>query len=623
MRRGGTKWRPLDSAILVLLSCAPLFFGFPAGPENPRFGAKISPRAGAGRNLTQELRRTDRRRESLPVWVYFKDRGGAEAQSLDKALVRARQDLAARCLRRRSKVRDASGLVDSSDLPVNPPYIERVAPLVKKIRTVSRWLNAVSAEAAPPGIAALRALPFVREVDLVLSFARNEPSAPQGPDEALDIPDPFFALYGPSFTQINQIHVWPLHRAGFSGRNVLVCMMDTGFRKSHEIFSNARLVAEWDFVNGDGDVEQNLADPNDYSDSHGTGTWSILGGYKPGELVGPAHGADFLLAKTETEKFEQPIEEDYWVAGIEWAESLGADVVSSSLGYIDWYSFADLDGKTAVTTRAANRAVSLGVVVVNAAGNERDNAWRHIIAPADGFDVIACGAVDSMARIASFSSPGPTFDGRIKPEVCALGVRNWLASNRTDGSSTYSRGSGTSFSTPLVAGAAALLLEIHPDWTPAQVRAALLSTASRSQAPDNDFGWGIVDAALAADIGLPSISLSGYDLDDDASGKSRGNGNGRTEPGETLEIIVTLVNRSRFPAVGLNGWLSTPHPDVGLISSFVSFPPLPGSGSQASSAPLVVKIPLDFLARHAVFKLKVEGPNGVDLYENLRIPVSR
>jgi subtilisin family serine protease len=562
-------------------------------------------------------------RGSLPVWVYFKDKEGAEAQSLDKALLGADRDLSVRCLRRRAKVRESSCLVDSSDLPVNPLYIEAVAPLVKKIRAVSRWLNAVSVDVSPAGIAALRRLPFVREVDLVLSFARNEPSALGEVNEPLDVPDQLFAFYGPSFVQINQIHVWPLHRAGFSGRGVLVCMMDSGFRKSHEIFRSARLVGEWDFVNGDADVEQNLADPNDYSDSHGTGTWSILGGYKPGVLIGPAYGADFLLAKTETEKFEQPIEEDYWVAGIEWAESLGADVVSSSLGYIDWYSFADMDGKTAVTTRAANRAVSLGVVVVNAAGNERDKAWRHIIAPADGFDVIACGAVDATGAVSSFSSPGPTFDGRIKPEVCALGVRNWLASNRTDGSSTYSRGDGTSFSTPLVAGAAALLLEIHPDWTPAQVRAALLSTASRSQAPDNDFGWGIVDAALAADIGLTSISLSGYEWDDDASGKSTGNGNGRAEPGETIEITVTLANRSRFPAAGLSGRLSALNPGVGLVSSTVPFLPLPGLDSGASSAPFVVKIPLEFPARHAVFKLRVESQNGLELYENLRIQVFR
>ena len=151
-------------------------------------------------------------------------------------------------------------------------------------------------------------------------------------------------------------------------------MLDAGFRTSHEVFREARLIAQWDFVNNDGDVSQDLGDPNDYSDAHGTATWSILGGYRPGQLVGPAYGAEFLLAKTESEKFERPVEEDYWVAGIEWAESLGAEVVSSSLGYTDWYTFADMDGRTAVTTRAANRAAGLGVVVVNAAGNERVNA---------------------------------------------------------------------------------------------------------------------------------------------------------------------------------------------------------------------------------------------------------
>jgi hypothetical protein len=155
------------------------------------------------------------------------------------------------------------------------------------------------------------------------------------------------------------------------------------------------------------------------------------------------------------------------VAGIEWAESLGAEVVSSSLGYTDWYEFSDMDGQTAVTTRAANRATSLGVVVVNAAGNERDTGWGHIIAPADGFDVIACGAVDSLGQISSFSSPGPTYDGRIKPEVCALGVNNWLAGNREDGAMLTGAGRGPA-STPSSPGWPRSCLEIHRDWTPAR-----------------------------------------------------------------------------------------------------------------------------------------------------------
>ena len=615
----------MRNRILLCLFVISLLFllGAQRDQKHPDLRSKLPQKYRISPRLAQEIGRRGNSGPPLSIWVCFKDKGVSGARSLEKALTQAQQNLAGRCLWRRAKVLEGNALADYADLPVYPAYVEKIKQMVKKIRTTSRWLNAASAEATPLEIRRLAQLPFVRRIDLVLSFSRNDPSSPPASETPLPLHNPLVTFYGPSFIQISQINVWPLHRLGYTGRNVLVCMMDTGFRKSHEIFRQAHVVAEWDFVNGDGNVEQDLSDPADYSDSHGTGTWSILGGFKPGELIGPAYGADFLLAKTETEKFERPIEEDFWVAGIEWAEALGAEVVSSSLGYIDWYTYADMDGRTAVTTRAANRAVSLGVVVVNAAGNERDTAWRHIIAPADGFDVIACGAVDSLGRIAFFSSPGPTYDGRIKPEVCALGVRNWFATNSADGSSTYKRGSGTSFATPLVAGVAALLLEIHRDRTPAQVRAALLGTASRSQNPDNDFGWGIVDAALAADLGLPSVAFEGYSVDDDGSGKSLGNGNGRVEPGETVEITITLKNKGRLPVSGLRGLLGTSQPDVSLISPEVQFPMLPSTESRSADEPFVVKIPPGFLGHQIVFWLEVEGPPGLELNENLSISISR
>jgi len=400
-------------------------------------------------------------------------------------------------------------------------------------------------------------------------------------------------------------------------------MMDTGFRKSHEVFQHARIIAEWDFVNNDGDVAQDQGDPEDYSDSHGTGTWSVLGGYNPGELIGPAYGADFVLAKTESSIFERPIEEDYWVAGIEWAESLGAEVVSSSLGYTDWYDFSDMDGKTATTTKAANRAVSLGVVVVNAAGNERDDPWAHIIAPSDGFDVIAVGAVDSSGRIASFSSPGPTYDGRIKPEVCALGVDNWVAGNRQDGSDYYRNGSGTSFATPLVAGVTALLLEIHHDWTPLQVRAALLGSASQSTSPDNDYGWGITNASLAANLDFALLKIDDFTIDDDSSGESFGNGNGKVEPGETIEFALTLKNESNTTALPLSALLSFTHQDFKIINSEVSFPSIPPFESRTSQKPFLFRIPASFIGHHVVLRIKLEGSNSIVLEESLRIPVYR
>lgn len=585
--------------------------------------ARFNPQSKIAGSLAEKLVSGKQDRSLFPVWVYFTDKGVTGGRSFSAALARVEGELNPRCLWRRAKILAPSSLVSREDLPLAAAYVEGVRRLAGTIRARSRWLNAVSVEVRPLDIRKIAGLPYVQKMNLVRSFSRGDPlsSPPSLPE--VDAADPVVGFYGRAFNQINQINVWPLHRLGYRGSGVIVGLLDSGFRTSHEIFDAARLIAQRDFVNDDGDVSRDFNDPDDYSDSHGTGTWSILGGYKPGELVGPAYGADFILAKTETENFEQPIEEDYWVAGIEWAESLGADVISSSLGYTDWYVYQDMDGRTAVTTQAANRAASLGVVVVNAAGNERGKSWNHIIAPADGFNVIACGAVDALGQLASFSSPGPTADGRIKPEVCALGINTWRATNRDDRTDAYAEGSGTSFSTPLVAGVAALLLEIHPDWTPGQVRQALTSTASLNDAPNNDYGWGIVDAALAADIGWPSLSLSGWDIDDDSAGESRGDGDGRAEAGETIEIAVRLENKGKSAVSGLQGTINLSSPEIAIITAELTFPPLPAGETSSAPGSFVVRIPPGFLSRPVAFWLKVVGPLGLMLSDYVTVFISR
>jgi subtilisin family serine protease len=225
-----------------------------------------------------------------------------------------------------------------------------------------------------------------------------------------------------------------------------------------------------------------------------------------------APDAEYILAKTEDNAAELPVEEDRWIAGLEWADSLGADVVNSSLGYNIWdvgdsYEYGDLDGKTALTTRAAAMAVQRGLVVVVAAGNEGIGPWHYITAPADAEGVITVGSVDvpvgggRLPRIAGSSSRGPTADGRIKPDVVAPGEGVVVADLR---GGDYLRSSGTSFAAPLVSGICALLLQAHPEWGAAQVLEALRSTALDlgEAGPDTVYGWGQVDALAASGLHL-------------------------------------------------------------------------------------------------------------------------
>ncbi len=390
--------------------------------------------------------------------------------------------LSAGCLERRL----GAGLdgADELDLPPWEGYTAGVEARLGpgRLRVGSRYLNAVSVTASRAEAEALLGLPFVSGIRPVARSAWVEPPAEPAPLGTSDL----------SYAQLAQIGINTLLARGYTGEGVIVGVLDTGFNLSHICLSQVDVLAQWDVLDGDAETGPEPGDPPGQS-AHGTAVLSLLGGLEGGIFSGGAFGASFVLAKTEDTTGEYPGEEDLWVAGLEYAELAEADLVSSSLGYIDWYGWEDLDGNTAVTTIAADAAASRGMPVLNAIGNNGP-APGTLIAPADGDSVFAVGGVDGSGAVASFSSRGPTADGRIKPDACARATSVIVAS---DASSGYHAGSGTSFATPLVASAAALLLEAHPEWNSLQVLDAIAATASQASSPDNDLGSGVVDAAAA------------------------------------------------------------------------------------------------------------------------------
>lgn len=442
------------------------------------------------------------------MWVFFRDKGGAEDLGIADVREKARQGLSPRALARRAKVR-GDAVVDALDLPVDGRYVQAVEALSGKVRVRSRWLNAVSVEGEIASFDAIRALPFVAGIRPVAASTRPDPHFLElGRVERAVVEDTRALNYGHSTSQIVPIQVNQLHDAGFTGQGILVGVLDTGFIRNHVALDQVNVTAEYDFINDD-PITSNEAGDDPGQHNHGTAVLSLLAGYDPGNLIGPAYEASFLLAKTEDITSETPVEEDYWIAAAEWAEGLGADVLSSSLSYQDWYTYSDMDGETAPITIAADLAVANGVSVFISAGNSGDDPWFYIAAPADGDEVMSIGATDSTEVIAPFSSHGPTSDGRRKPDVCAMGRGNFFA---IPGSiSDYGRGSGTSFSCPIAAGVAALLLEANPLWGPMQVRDALRSTATKAATPDNTYGWGVIRGwnALQAATGAPEIAGPG------------------------------------------------------------------------------------------------------------------
>ncbi|HKL89011.1 MAG TPA: S8 family serine peptidase, partial [Salinibacter sp.] len=382
--------------------------------------------------------------------------------------------------------------------PVAPSYLSQLRE--QDIRPVvrSRWLHAVSARLSPSQQRWLQQQSFVRglrRVDRGRSLGPATPTKPvwTGGDDTSSTDS---LRLGPSRASLAQINaVAPMER-GLNGRGVRIGFLDAHFRGlRHPAFAPLRranrLVALRNFTEG----RQN--------GNHGMGVASVTVGKAPGTLVGPAHAAEVLGATTEYTPFERNVEEDYFVAGLEWLYRRGVDVVNVSIGYNTFdegqedYSPEDLDGDTALTTRAVDRAAQLGVTVVVSAGNSGcaspDSCWYYVNTPADADSAIAVGAVAPDSTLASFSSRGPTADDRIKPDVVVQG-KGVLAAWKNDG---FARVGGTSFASPQVTAIVAQMLQVNPSLSPIEVRRLLRQTASQAAAPDNRRGWGVVNADAA------------------------------------------------------------------------------------------------------------------------------
>ena len=453
--------------------------------------------------------------QSVKYWVYFKDKGNHVLNSGNyitgkEETKRFFDYIHPRALARRAKIAHKGNLLDEADRPVHEFYLNSIAKIGGTPVQKSRWFNAASFILTPALRKKVISLPFVSRVEPVKVFSGKdkysaiaESTAPLYEVLSLD--------YGSSYDQLRVPNIIQLHDAGITGHRVIIGILDSGYRwKLHEALQDRRVLAEYDFIFNDDNTANEPGDPQ-VEDSHGTLTFSVVGGYKPGKLVGAAFDSEFLLAKTEYDSTEFQSEEDFWVAGIEWLEGLGADVISSSLGYdlFDdgtgyFWENGDFDGRTSITARAAAHAARLGVVVCTAMGNEGngDGITGTLLTPGDADSILSVGAVAFNGRLASFSSTGPTNDGRTKPDIVAPGVNVYHA--RVPGPDTYGRSQGTSLATPITAGTSALLLSVRPELTPIEVRDILKATAEPTDTgayrpvPNNFTGWGLINAFQAA-----------------------------------------------------------------------------------------------------------------------------
>lgn len=432
------------------------------------------------------------------AWVYFTDKPDA-AYYLANPL----EMLSQKALDRRARQGIA---LDSFDVPIHDEYINAVTAAEGiTVMARSRWLNALHIRGSEQSIMALSGLDFVASIDFADKFinvnGRSAPARENIPVNKEQFGTAEFA-YGNSANQIQMLNGHLLHQQEYTGTGMTIAVLDAGFPGVDVLEPFDRLNSNGLILGGYNYVAQS---DNIYSGgTHGTLVLSTMGGYAEGQLVGTAPDAFYYLFVTEDPTSENPVEESYWVQAAEQADSLGVDVINTSLGYFHYddpnysHTFEEMDGQTTFITRGANIAFTRGLFCVASAGNSGNTTTPNIAAPADAFNTLTIGAVDLNENRMSFSSIGPTADGRIKPDVMAKGG----AAANSNAQGVITTGNGTSFSSPITAGLVACLWQALPDLTNLELLQLIKSSADRYHNPDNQYGYGVPDFIMALQHGL-------------------------------------------------------------------------------------------------------------------------
>ena len=417
--------------------------------------------------------------------VYLKDKGETSFRISSPEAFLSPESVERRMLR--------EVFVDDTDFPVSQAYIDALVATGVSFVVQSKWMKTVVVESRDSTVAEqLKAIPFVDSLKCVWNGAGRQdvlPCSGDGTSDFASTDEPLENPYGYAESQLEMLNGLPLHAAGYRGKGVRIAVIDAGFMHADRIdaFSSMHLLGS-----------HNVTFPGRSvfcEDDHGTKVLSCIAANLPGIMIGSAPDASFLLIKSEDTRGEHPLEEDLWTAAVEYADSVGIDVISSSLGYFrfdniaDYYTRTDLDGQTAFVSRVADIAAKKGMLVVSSAGNEGNNEWQKITFPADAPDILTVGSVTSDKEKSSFSSVGMTADYRIKPDVVALGSRVCVIGSA--GEVQYRN--GTSFSAPTVAGLAACLWQAFPLLKNTELIKLIKESSNQHQQPDAQQGYGIPD----------------------------------------------------------------------------------------------------------------------------------